>query len=474
MVDDHKTRAGIFSRESKGKGSSIEDQDRENRDAADELGAEVVVMLRDRVSASRFGTKKREGWPEIIDWVTSGRLDLLIVWEVSRGDRTMDTWVPFVSACRDNNVLVHVTSAETTYDPRRAAHRKALLDAGSDAEHESEKISSRTRKGVAGAALAGKAHGIAPFGFTRVYDSLDRRKFTQKPNDNAPAVVEVIERIARRDPLVQLEREFNERGLPAPGGGKWTRRGLRAVALNAAYAGMRDHKGDLHPANWPGIVPEETWRAAVSVLNEPDRRTNAPGGYRHLLSYKAIGPCGDPVQGKPRKGNRMDMYRCVCGCVGIDLWALDTYITELVLERLSRPDARAVFAPDDEQAARARKAVAALKAELAELEEKTSRGALTLEFAVRVEPGIRARLAAAEAELARHAANAALVALLDADDIRVVWERLSVAARRTVITVLFSEIKVRPATRRLTRWATPEERVKTVSERTNVEWDVRR
>lgn len=467
-------RGAIFSRESKGKGSSIEDQDRENREAADELGAEVVVMLRDKVSASRFGKKAREGWPEIIDWVKSGRLDLLIVWEVSRGDRTMDTWVPFVSACRDVGVLIHVTSAETTYDPRRAAHRKALLDAGSDAEHESEKISARTRKGVAGAAAKGKGHGPVSYGFTRIYNSLDRREFTQVANDDAPIAAAVIERIARRTPLVQIEKELNDAEVPSPGGGRWTRRGIRALAINPAAAGLRGHNGTLHKANWKGIVPESTWRTAVAVLNEPDRKSNAPGAYRWLLSYVAVSACGNYVRATPRKPPRRDLYRCACGCVGVGIWELDWYVKELVFARLSREDAREVFAPDDTVAAEARDKVKRVKRELAELEESARKGpeegGVSIAFAASVEPGIRKRLADAEAELKRHAGNAALLALVDADDIAVEWERLSVAARRSVVADLFERIEVGPTTERLTRHTTDADRVRIAVDRTKIEW----
>lgn len=472
-------RAGIFSRESKGKGSSIEDQDRENHEACEELGAEVVAKLHDKVSASRFGRKARDGWPQIMEMVRGGQLDVLILWEISRGDRTMDTWVPFVSACRDAGVLIHVTSAETTYDPRKGAHRKALLDAGSDAEHETEKLSARTRKGTAGAALAGKGHGPAGYGFTRVYDVHDRKKFTQVPNDDAPVATAIIERIARRDPLLRISNELNEAGIPSPGGGRWSPTSVRELAKNPSYAGLRDHKGTMHPANWKPLVPVATWRAAMAVLREPDRKRAAPGARKWLLSGLAVGACKVPMHARPGKGVRSDRYLCPDGCVAVAVDDLDEWILILIARRLSKPDARDLFKSDGVQAQQAWDAVARIQLELDDLEANLKKGpdngGISATLAAVAEPDIRKRLADAEAKAKAFSNHGAALTLLGSGDvtekgIRERWWDLSVAGRHAVVTDLFKWIRIEPATQRLTRHATKEDRVLAAAERTSVRW----
>jgi len=474
-----KLRAGVFSRESKGKGSSIEDQDRENLEACETLGAEVTVKLSDKVSASRFGRQAREGWPQITELVKSGQLDLLVVWEISRGDRTMDTWVPFVSACRDNGVRIYVTSAETLYDPRKAVHRKALLDAGSDAEHESEKVSARTRKGTAGAALAGKGHGPVGYGFTRVYDALDRKKFTQVPNDNAPIAVAIIERIARRDPLIRISDELNEAGIPSPGGSKWTPTGVRELAKNPSYAGLRDHKGTLHPANWKPLVPVATWRAAMAVLKEPGRKKAAPGARKWLLSGFATGACGEAVYVRPGRGVRRDAYLCHDGCIGIAVEDLDEWILRLIAGRLTRSDARDVFKTDDVGAQRAQDEVARIQLELDDLETQLKKGpdngGISATLAAAVEPDIRKRLAEAQVRANAASGHGAVLALLGQGEateksIRAQWNDMSASARWSVVIDLFTSIKIMSATVRLTRHASEEERLLATRDRTVIEW----
>lgn len=472
-------RAGIFSRESKGKGSSIEDQDRENLAAAEELNAEIVVQLNDKVSASRFGRKAREGWPQITELVKSGQLDLLIVWEISRGDRVMDTWVPFISACREAGVRIYVTSAETLYNPAKAAHRKALLDAGSDAEHESEKVSARTRKGTAGAALAGKGHGPAGYGFTRVYDVHDRKKFTQVPNEDAPVAVAIIERIARRDPLLRIAKELNETGIPSPGGSKWTSTGVRELAKNPSYAGLRDHKGTLHPANWKPLVPVATWRTAMAVLAEPDRKRAAPGARKWLLTGFAVGACNEPVHVRPGRGVRQDLYLCRDGCISVPVADLDEWILTLIARRLSKPDARDLFKVDGAETQRALDEVAKVKLELDDLEAQLKRGpdngGISATLAAAVEPDIRKRLADAEARAKAVSSHGAALSLLGSgdateQDIRKRWADLSAAGRHAVVTDLFERIAVSPATQRLTRHATKADRLLAAAERTSHKW----
>jgi len=464
-------RAGVFDRESKGKDSSIADQARENLEAADELGATVVVHLHEKVSGSRFGTKARDGWPEVIKQVEGGLIDLLILWEISRGDRVMDSWVPFVSACRDHNVKIHVTSAETTYDPTKAAHRKALLDAGSDAEHETEKLSTRTRKGTTSAAMQGRPHGQCAYGFIRRYDPTDRRKFRDEPDpETAPIVRAIFEKVAREVPLKAVVDELNEAGIPAAYGGPWGRKSLKRLIRSEKYIGLRRHGNRLYPGQWPALVSERVFQRACAVLADPDRKASPPGAVKYLLSYVAsCGSCKATMNVQPPRQGRAARYRCLGrACTSVEAAHLDAFVAAVILERLAMPDARQVFAPDDEHTSRLREAVATCRDELADLAARVGRQELTLQFATMAEPGIQARLDEALAGLKRHTANAALLDLLDSDDLWATWKRMPVAAQRSVVKGVGSVVTVAPTDRRLSRFASDEDRLSLVAERATV------
>src|SRR5438477_13139766 len=86
-----------------------------NRKAAAERAWKIVAELSDGSSASRYATKERDKWAELLALVPS--INVVLLWEASRGDRTLGSWVGFLDLCRANGVLIHATGHGSTYDP---------------------------------------------------------------------------------------------------------------------------------------------------------------------------------------------------------------------------------------------------------------------------------------------------------------------------------------------------------------------
>lgn len=475
-------RGAIFSRESRGKGSSIESQDRANQEAAEELGAEVSHTLRDKVSASRFGTKKRAGWPEVIRLVKSGRLDVLILWEVARGDRTMDSWVPFITACRDHGVQIYVTSDSTLYNPKVAAHRRQLLDAGAAAEEETGKLSERSRRGVVDAVAAGKAHGRPAFGHTREYGPIvdGQRTFREVHNEHIGLAVEIVRRIAKREPIIAIERDLNSRPEEERGGRKWTRKTIKYTARNRAYVAIRQHRctdGTVTeaPAGWPMASDEPDWEEtfwlAQQVLGEPGRRHSGPAsGAKHLLTY-VMGCAHCPERVAPSDhGTR---YACPTGCASISMDTADAVMTSTMYALTYRPD---VFGGDQSVLTEAEREVKRIDRQLEGARQAYDDDVIDAESLgrklQRLKPELEsARRRAAEARQA-NAALSAIADLLDEqqeyDVFRERWESRSVIERRDMIKRCFARIELHRAPRRLSRFATREQRLALADERIQV------
>jgi site-specific DNA recombinase len=492
-------RAAVFSRESKGKGSSIDDQDRENLVACEALDAEVAVTLRDTVGASRFTAKQRVGWPEITELVQSGRIDLLVVWEVSRADRTMDTWVPFVSACAKNGVRLHITSLEMTYDPRKAAHRKALMDMGSSAEHETGQLSERSRKGIRGAAAAGKAHGRSAFGYDRRYEGVvnGKMQFTEVPNEHIGIPVEIITRIARRESQSSIVRDLNGRKA---GGRKWSIKILKYIATNPTYIGMRRHRtdpkrrepGELHPGNWPPASNDPDWEAtfwrAQKVLAGPKARNWAQPSPTalHLLSYlMTCTNCkdanGNPAMVTPgyvAQGDRKERqrrYRCREGCTTIEADVADEFVVRLLLRRLAKSDARALFARSTVDLAAHEAEVARLEEKLEEARQAYDDDVISAEAFGRKEKALLAQIAEAQGRV-RAAREVDLVAeFLGTGEFteqvgRPRFEAMTVPLRRELLKGVFRRISLAPTDVRLSRHATQKDRLLLAAKRITVDW----
>lgn len=162
-------KAGLYGHNSKGLDKSIDEQIVEGRRTADDNGWPIVAEYSDGVSASRFGRKVRRDWQRLLTDLNEGLLDVIITWEPSRADRDLETWVGFVARCRAKGVLIRITGEDETLDPRSCpSHWRRLIEGGLDAAMESEKISRRVRRGVAGAAASGGFHGDCPYGYERV------------------------------------------------------------------------------------------------------------------------------------------------------------------------------------------------------------------------------------------------------------------------------------------------------------------
>jgi site-specific DNA recombinase len=79
-------------------------------------GWQIAAEYEDAVSTSRFARKQREDWPRLLADIEAGRLDVVVLWESSRGSRRAAEWMAFLDLCRDRQVRIHVTSHGRTYD----------------------------------------------------------------------------------------------------------------------------------------------------------------------------------------------------------------------------------------------------------------------------------------------------------------------------------------------------------------------
>lgn len=430
----------MYGRQSAAKRKSINEQLAAGTAAVEDEGWELAGTYQDGTSASRYARRARGGWARVLEDIEAGRLDVLILWESSRGDRTPETWFAFLSLCRGKGVRIHVITHERTYNLSNARDWKALADDGVSNAYESELLSVRTRRGVAASARAGRpAMGRAVYGYRRSYDPRTGQLVGQEPDpETAPVARSIIEQVARAVPISQIVKDLNERGVPAPYGVKWYRQRVRDMASNPAYIGLRKHNGSTYPAEWEALVSEEVFYAAQRVLNEPTRLSQArPGRQKHLLTYLATCPEGDPIRA------RAHFYKCHAGHVSIRRDPVDALIVDLVVARLSQPDLftqlRQAGESADWEAEEARNRAAELRARLDEFRRSAIRGETS-----------PATLAMAEAELTREiegqerrVAQAALPPVLrefvgPGADVRARWEAAPLAARRTVIRTLMT------------------------------------
>lgn len=502
MSEHDETAAAIYGRNSSAEQKSIDDQMAENLAAADAQGWKVVAKLADPSSASRYAKKPRENWALILELLPT--IDVIVLWEPSRGDRSLATWVTFLDACREHQVHIHAVTHNRTYDPRNARDYRSLAEDGVDSAYESDKTSQRVRRGHATSAKAGRPTSPTTYGYLREYQPAPPFAFIRQiPHpEHALVVRDIITSIAKGKSVHEITRRLNNSGAPTPrGGAMWYHGSIRSIATNPAYRphpeyqletaddpgrGIRVHRGALHIGQWPPLVSESIWQAAQSILGSNSeaarkaRRDSAPGRIKYLLSGNSslmATMCGGMLIGFGTASGRGATYGCKMDhCATSPMPEADEYVTRLVVARLARKDARRLWVADDTSTRAASEELVRLQAELEEARQSFYRpgGISASDFA-----GKEAAMAPAIADAERRSkpAGTPLAALelieaaeFGAEHVRVVWDALPLLARREVITGIFIHLTLIPATVRLTRWTSPEERLAVVADRIKHEW----
>jgi site-specific DNA recombinase len=453
-----KVRAGVYERVSNAKDKrarSVAEQNAENAAACAGQGWTVTATFQDpNRGASRFTARAREAYQKTLTAIGAGELDVLVLWESSRGGRELEAWAGLLNACRQHQVKIYVTSHGRLYDMASGRDWRTLAEDGVDSAFESEKTSLRTLRATAANAANGRPHGLAPYGYRRTYDPMTGRTAGQEPDPaTAPVVADIITRVAGGEPIEKVVRELNAHGTASPRGGRWTHATVRWICVNVTYIGKRKHNGGpLLDGDWPALADEETFWAGVALLSAPERKVTRPGRARWLLSLVAeCAACGGPAVARKHHSTGTTVYTCrPGGCFYAPLTDVDKQITRLVIARLSRRDAYRGLADADDRAVLAGRAEAGrLRGVLAGYKRDAIAEKITRESFAEIEAGLLERIATADAAAVAAAVPLALRDLLTPGaDIAARWEALGIPARKDVLRTLFERITIAPAATR--------------------------
>lgn len=441
------TVADIYGRKSSDdRGKSVNDQLVEGQAAVEENGWTLGrVFTDDNRSASRFARKEREDFAELLDHIRGGQCELLVLWESSRGSRRLAEWAEFLELCRERAVRLHVVSHQRTYDVRIARDWKQLATDGVDAHAESNVTSERSLRGKRRSAAAGRPAGKLQFGFRRVYD--DAGVFVEQVEhpDQAPLVREAAQRVLAGEACNSIAVDFNARGIPGPRGGRWDLTQVKRLCTMPAYAGLRQHQGQVvGKAAWKGIHDEDTYSRLLARLSDPKRRTQRDSSLKHVLSgLIRCALCESVMRVLSNRG-----YLCyTCrGCLrtSVRTTSVEAFIIEMVLVRLERGDAVSVFSRPEraEDTAKAQAEVAAFEGRLAPFYAAASAGKISATGLAAIEADLLPQIEAAKAR----AVSAQVVVpepirkLVEAPRKR--WPDLTVSQQREAIGLLVAELKV--------------------------------
>lgn len=427
--------------------------------------------------ASRYSRVKRDGYARLVEDIEGGHFgaDVLVLWESSRGSRRVGEWATLIDLCADAGINIFVTVNDHLYDTSNGHDRQTLQTDAVASEYETAKSSTRILRAVNANAREGRPHGKNLYGYQRIYEQGPGgpQLASVEPDPvTGPIVREVAARALQGETYYGIARDLNVRGVPPRRPVRheynqsrgWTGSMLKQMLSRPAYAGLREHNGEIvGDAVWPALIPEEDWRKLqVKRATAPPERDVK----RLLVGLAECSGCGGRLRsgrqsagrGKDGQARRYSTYICAGYAsptpgtkhVSIKQEHLDLIVSEAVIARLSRPDfltaAQSFDGGVDEERARLSEQIKADKEYLDEVRQKAAEAGM-FDLVIDQERRVRPRIEANEQRLRALSGHSEdVLALAEEGDVRAAWERLDVNRQRTVIRELLVPV-VKPAQR---------------------------
>ena len=396
----------------------------------------------------------RPGFREILDDITTGRVNAMLAEDLDRAVRDPRDLEDLLDACAINGASARSISGSLT-----------LTEGGTEAEKMTARImvatanksSADTARRVADGRERwnGKSYGGGPrpYGYVAAQETEKYQRTLIIVPDEADIIREAAGAILNKGiSLRAMSRELRERGVPdTHGNANWTSRSLKGILTKPSIAGLATHKGELAPAPWEAILDQDVWERLREKLEDPARRvsdrTNEP---RHLLSGIALcGKCQDGTTVRATGRRDATYYTCREGyhlkrlTEYADAWVernITAYISQNRLEILKpepREDIDTTALRAEAKRLRERKAAQIRMHALGEIDDSD------LKTGLRV---IRDRLAIIEAQLAQADQPDPVPEFRDPHGFtRKNWRSLSLSRKRVIIKLL-ADITILPAT----------------------------
>jgi site-specific DNA recombinase len=451
-------RASVYARVSKD--SRGRDDKRRGRSPREQLahgsawcereGWEIVSTWEDvAVSASRYATRSRDGWAEVIAAIDAGEMDILILWALSRADRKLDGFVRLREICQRKGVLIGIDGR--VYDMRNGKDRVDLADQAVTAERDSEIISAGACRALAANAAVGSPHGRIPFGYARPFDAVTGERGEQVILETEARLVrEGARRLLRGESVRGIVDDWSSRGVVGKTGRPFSRSAFRAMITNPAYNGLRVYRGKVvGKGAWEAILGNDTFDALTALFADPSRNNRPSSPRVNLLTgFSRCGICGGPLN-VSKHGADLS-YRCAeARCVSRKVSDLDAYVEATVIAAVKRGE---IGLPDNDAPASraARERIETLRFQLEDAYQAMKAGGpegMKATTYARLESDWSAEIDALTKTLTTAHVPTIARDLLAADDPDAYYDALTREEARAILRAMV-DVVVRPVTKR--------------------------
>jgi DNA invertase Pin-like site-specific DNA recombinase len=445
-----------ISQDRTGEGGGVERQRADCEKLAADLGYDIVRVYTDN-DVSAYSGKPRPEYRAMLRHLSQGSVDALLAWHTDRLYRSIPDLSELVAICDEHDVAIRTVRSGPVDLTTPSGRLSATMFAGI-ARYEVERSAERLKSAKAQQAREGRFRGgPRPFGY------LDGG--LKLHNGEADRLRSAAEHLLAGGSLMSVTRRWNDEGFTTARGARWTVTGLRKVLTRARNAGLVEQAGVVvGEAKWPAIFDVDTLHAVRAIVADPRRRTAVSFERKHQGSgvYRC-GKCGAPMKIFKGAGGGRD-YRCVeTPHLSQRQDPLDEYISELVIGRLSMPDAALPTPDKGPDVADLRSRRDGLQARKDELAGLFAAGSIDASQLSRGSADLQVQIDRLEHELVAARQDSPLADALGSDDVRSYWQRASADTRAKIIDALMT-VTVEPTGpgNRPRGW--------TVADRVRVEW----
>jgi site-specific DNA recombinase len=458
-----------LSQDRKGTSPNCQYQDESYRAYAEDRQYELVGSYwDDDISASKFSTKPRPGYNNLLASVQDNAAEVMLATEVSRIFRRVLEVLEFIEIASNTTLRWIETTNGRVYDLRTASGVAALIAEVNNAALEVGTTSERVKRVTRAKAREGKFHGgMRPYGYDK--DGVTVRL------DEARVICEAVEAVLAGQPVRSIVRALNERGVPTSTGKLWTDPKLKAILTSSRLIGVRTHLGQEYPAVWPALISREDFEQVRLILQAGWRGKKQARTYL-LTGFLYCGNCGECMNGgayykvskshgeEPRRSYRCyttNIWGAKHGCGKLRRMAdpVELLVTDLVLRRYSSPKFAAAIkrtyqdsGPDELSTYLEEAQGYRLKIQEIEDAYKAGRPGMDIDTMLRIKLDLEEELEKVNAKIARHSTGRILAAIPAGKNVRAAWDRADIDQRRALIGLIVKQVVIMPGRPGRQRW----------------------
>ena len=270
----------------------------------------------------------------------------VIVYSLDRFSRDRYDSAVHKHTLKENGVRV-LSAMEHISDDPTGVLMESVLEGF--AEYYSKELSQKVRRGLMDNAARCLTVGNTPLGYKRGPDG--RYAVVE---DEAFLVREIYTRVAAGEPLADISRDLNARGLTTKRGSPWGRTSYQFILHDQRYIGVYNHMGHRVEGGIPAIIDRDLFDRVQELctvkprpVNTPQRRRRPAGTY--LLTGKLYcGECKSPmvgISGTSKTGVLHFYYTCKnkrerhgCHKANVVRDEIEQRITAKLREMITDPD----------------------------------------------------------------------------------------------------------------------------------------